>query len=87
MHTFPARARTATDGTLSLAIPTGLPDADVDVLVVLDVVPDSAANLAGHGWPAGYFEEYFGALRDEGVIRHPQGLHGKETLEERELLN
>jgi hypothetical protein len=73
MHTFPARARTATDGTLSLAIPTGLPDADVDVLVVLDVVPESGANPAGtpRGWPAGYFEKYFGALRDEGVIRHP----------------
>jgi hypothetical protein len=84
MHTFPARARTATDGTLSLAIRTGLPDADVDILVVLDVVPESVANPAGNvgGWPAGYFEKYFGALRDEGVIRHPQG-----TLEERDLLN
>lgn len=84
MHTFPAKARTATDGTLSLAIPTGMPDADVDVLVVFDVVSEPAARLKGsaHGWPDGYFEEYFGALRDEGLVRWPQG-----AAEEREALN
>jgi len=37
MFTFPAKARTTTDGTLSLAIPTGLPDTEVEVLVVIDV--------------------------------------------------
>jgi hypothetical protein len=87
MHTFPAKARTANDGTLSLAIPTGLPDADVDVLVVFDVVSEPAANLpnareAVHRWPAGYFEEYFGALRGEGLVRPSQGV-----IEERESLN
>jgi hypothetical protein len=93
MHTFPAKARTATDGTLSLAIPTGFPDADVDVLVVVDVAPriapEGGAKPArlGHSWPAGYFEKYFGALRGGDVIRHPQGMRGKETLEERDHLN
>jgi hypothetical protein len=87
MHTFPAKARTANDGTLSLAIPTGLPDADVDVLVVLDVVSEPAANApnareAVRRWPAGYFEEYFGALRGEGLVRHFQGV-----IEERDSPN
>ena len=89
MLTFPAKTRTTTDGTLSLAIPTGLPDTDVEVLVVVDV----AARLApqpldlSEGWPAGYFEEYFGALRDEGVVRHPQSLLGDDVFEERERIN
>jgi hypothetical protein len=83
MHTFPAKARTATDGTLTLAIPTGLPDADVDVLVVFDVIPQHVERTRNpaHGWPVGYFEEYFGALRGEGLVRHPQGV-----IEERESL-
>ena len=84
MHTFPAKARTANDGTLSLAIPTGLPDAEVDVLVVLNVVSEPAARVLEpvHEWPSGYFEEYFGGLRHEGLVRHPQGV-----VEERESLN
>ena len=75
MHSFPAKARTATDGTLRLVIPTGLPDADMDVVVVFDIVPQRSAKSAdvASGWPAGYFEEFFGALRDEGLVRHPQG--------------
>jgi len=75
MHTYPAKARTATDGTLSLAISTGLPDADVDVLVVVDPLPGTAANPPERlaSWPAVYFKEYFGALRDEGIVRDPQG--------------
>jgi hypothetical protein len=77
MLTFPAKARTTTDGTLRLAIPTGLPDADVEVLVVLDVVAEPA-----QAWPPGYFEEYFGALRDEALARQPQGV-----IEEREPLH
>jgi hypothetical protein len=70
----------------------------VDVLVVLDVVAERAANRAENAenlaenaanrpahagsWPEGYFEKYFGALGDESVVRHPQG-----ALEERDLVN
>jgi len=48
----------------------------VEVLVVLDVIPETEGQVRGfaHGWPAGYFEEYFGATRDEGLVRHPQGV-------------
>jgi hypothetical protein len=80
MLTFPAKARTATDGTLSLAIPTGLPDADVEVLVILE--PASRTQTTGREWPAGFFEKYFGALRDEGLQRQSQG-----EAEEREPFN
>jgi hypothetical protein len=84
MLSFPAKARTTTDGTLRLAIPTGLPDADVEVLVVLDVVAEPGTQLGepAQAWPPGYFGEYFGALRDEGLTRQPQGV-----IEERDPLN
>jgi hypothetical protein len=84
MHTFPAKGRNATDGTLRLAIPTGLPDADVDVLVVFDIVgrPPAKSVDAASGWPPGYFEEFFGALRYEGLVRPPQG-----DFEERDSLS
>jgi hypothetical protein len=84
MYTYPAKARTATDGTLRLAIPTGLPDAEMDVLVVFDMVPASTAKSADFaaGWPPGYFEEFFGALRDENLVRHAQG-----DFEERQPLS
>jgi hypothetical protein len=89
MFTFQAKARTTTDGTLSLAIPTGLPDTDVEVLVVIDVAQRLAPQPRelSKGWPVGYFEEYFGALRDEGVVRHPQSLPGDDVFEERERIN
>jgi hypothetical protein len=38
MFTFPAKGKTAADGTLSLVIPTGLPDAEVDVVVVVEAI-------------------------------------------------
>jgi hypothetical protein len=77
MITFPAKARTGADGTLSLAIPTGLPDAEVDVVVVVEAVVRKTAMPADE-WPEGYFAETFGSLRDAGLERPPQG-----QLEER----
>jgi hypothetical protein len=72
MITFPKKARTDKNGTLSLAIATGLPDAEVDVVVVVD-----AAGAAPHAkrdeWPEGYFADTFGSLRDAGLERPAQG--------------
>jgi hypothetical protein len=72
MYTYPAKARTATDGTLRLAIPTGLPDAEMDVLVVFDMVPASTAKSADFaaGWPPGYFEEFLA----RSVMRTSSGM-------------
>ena len=72
MITFPAKARTDAEGTLSLAIPTGLPDAEVDVVVVVEAAgPDITAP--SDKWPEGYFAQHFGSLRDAGLERPPQG--------------
>jgi hypothetical protein len=72
MITFPAKARTDADGTLSQAIPTGLPNAEFDVVVVLEAAGRDAA-VASEDWPEGYFERHFGSLRDAGLERPPQG--------------
>jgi hypothetical protein len=72
MMTFPAKARTGADGTLSLAIPTGLPDAEVDVVVVVEAA-GRHVPVPSDEWPEGYFARHFGSLRDAGLERPPQG--------------
>ena len=71
MITFPAKARTDAEGTLSLAIPTGLPDAEVDVVVVVEAA--GRDMTPSDEWPEGYFAQHFGSLRDAGLERPPQG--------------
>lgn len=79
MITFPTKARTDAEGTLSLAIPTGLPDAEVEVLVVVEA---AGRGEPAEEWPDGYFAETFGSLRDSGLERPPQGpLQERVSLE------
>lgn len=72
MITFPQKARTDKDGTLSLAIATGMPDSEVDVVVVVQAAGHGSAAPADE-WPQGYFAETFGSLRDAGLERPSQG--------------
>lgn len=72
MITFPTKARTNSEGTLSLTIPTGLRDADVDVVVVVEAAGQEKSAVSDE-WPEGYFAEHFGALREAGLERPPQG--------------
>jgi hypothetical protein len=62
MITFPQKTRTDKDGMLSLAIATGLPDSDVEVVVVVEAAQNTASPR--DEWPEGYFAETFGSLRD-----------------------
>ncbi|HXB74813.1 MAG TPA: hypothetical protein VNY05_41665 [Candidatus Acidoferrales bacterium] len=71
MITFPAKAWTDADGTLSLAISTGLPDAEVDVVAVVEPAGRDV-NVPSDEWPEGYFARNFGSLRDAGLERPPQ---------------
>ena len=66
------------DGTLTVAVPTPLREADVEVTVVVRSVtslkPSSAALTPEElGWPPGFFEETFGSLRDDPIERGAQG--------------
>lgn len=72
MQTIRVLEKTGKDGMLSLRIPLGKPEAEYDVLVVLQ--PRTAATTPEEGgWPQGYFEKTFGSIDDETFERPPQG--------------
>jgi hypothetical protein len=64
--------KTGKDGTLSLRIPLGKPEAEYEVLVVVQP-RTTAATPEDHGWPPHYFENTFGAIADDTFVRPPQG--------------
>jgi len=76
MITIPIRTRLEPNGVLSLRVPTGLPEAEVDVvLMVQPVTPHMEA------WPKGFFDETYGASADEPIERGGQGeFEGREAL-------
>jgi hypothetical protein len=72
MQTIRVLEKTGKDGMLSLRIPLGKPEAEYEVLVV--VQPRSGATTPEErGWPPGYFENTFGAIADDTFVRPPQG--------------
>ncbi len=73
MVTIPVKGRVKRDGTLDLHVSTGLPETDVDVLLVLEPVApklDQAVTIEG-AWPGEYFETTFGSLRDNPLAQEP----------------
>ena len=71
MQTILVREKTGKDGTLSLQIPLGKPEAEYEVLVV--VQPNEARTTPEErGWPPGYFD-LAGSMDDETFVRPPQG--------------
>jgi hypothetical protein len=66
--------RTGKDGVLHVRIPLGTPEADFEVvLVVQPKEPERAVTPGQLGWPPGYFETTFGSITDETFMRPPQG--------------
>ncbi|MGO9271124.1 MAG: hypothetical protein ACLQOO_12855 [Terriglobia bacterium] len=73
MVSFSVKARVKPDGSLQVAIPTGLPETDVDVLVVVRPLSAGGEETPAVGsWPAGFFERTFGCLADDPLVRRPQ---------------
>jgi hypothetical protein len=61
---------TGRDGILKLSLSTGLPDADVAVVVrVTPLAPVSGVDA--NGWPIGFFERVVGSMPE--LERPPQG--------------
>jgi hypothetical protein len=61
MQTIRVLEKTGKDGVLSLRIPLGKPEAEYEVLVV--VQPTAAATTPEErGWPPGSFEKTFGSI-------------------------
>jgi hypothetical protein len=66
--------KTGKDGTLLLRIPLGKPEAEFEVVVVVQPKDASATPTTPEerGWPPGYFD-LAGSIADETFVRHPQG--------------
>lgn len=76
MITIPVKTRLEADGVLSLHLPTGLPESDVEVIVIVQpVVAQTSA------WPEDFFRQTFGAFADCPIERGTQGV-----FENREIL-
>ena len=75
MKTIRTSQKAGKDGSLSLVIPLGVPDAEYEVLVVVQAKAATASTQTpeDRGWPPGYFENTFGSIDDETFFRHPQG--------------
>lgn len=76
MVTIPVKTHLEADGILNLRIPTGLPETDVEVLVVVQPV-ETRANI----WPEDFFQKTYGAFAD-----HPIERGGEAIFEDREVL-
>ncbi len=66
-------AHTNSDGRLDVEVLTGLPETDVDVVVLVRPASSGSAGRIrqGQGWPGGFLEETYGSCPD--LERLPQG--------------
>jgi hypothetical protein len=75
MVTIPLKTRLQADGILNLRVATGLPEADVEVVVIVQPVETCVQT-----WPKNFFLETYGAFADHPIDRGNQGV-----FEEREV--
>jgi hypothetical protein len=73
MVTISAKGRVKDDGTLDLHVTTGLPETDVEVLLVLEplVLKNQRVVSRDAAWPEGYFEKTFGSFRESPIACEP----------------
>jgi hypothetical protein len=70
METITLHSKVGADGLLKLQVPVKLTNTELEVvLIVQPVTPASEAR----SWPAGFFEQTYGSLRDQSLVREPQG--------------
>jgi len=73
MTSFSIKTRLKSDGTLQVAIPTGLPEADVDVLVVVRPLDAGSGKVAQKSsWPEEFIDKTYGCLAADPLVREPQ---------------
>lgn len=73
MQTLRVTERTGKDGVLQVSIPLGTPEADFEVVLVVQPKSEPSPTAPeGRGWPAGYFD-LAGSIDDPSFERPPQG--------------
>lgn len=79
MISIQTKTRVAADETLTVQVPTDLPETEVEVMLVVQPI---AARPEELDWPEGFFEETYGSLKDDPIERAPQGeLEVREALQ------
>ncbi len=73
MHSFRLRSHVGSDGILNLQVPSGIKDADVEVIVTVKALSlTSPVNQpAQRGWQPGFFE-LAGSWEGEPLVRPEQ---------------
>ncbi len=74
MQTLRISQRTGEDGVLHVSVPLGTPNADFEVVVVVQPKDTASSSTAPEelGWPPGYFD-LAGSIDDPTFVRPPQG--------------
>lgn len=75
MQSITLNSRVGQDGVLKLSVPVGLPDVEMEVMIIIQPVtqPRPSELPGGLGWSPTFFEHTFGCLRDEPLVREPRG--------------
>ena len=72
MVSFSMKTRVRPDGKLRVDVSIGLPESDVDVLVVVRPIANHSEAASPTGsWPKGFFDRTFGCLAEDPIFRGP----------------
>jgi hypothetical protein len=76
MNSVKLRSRVGADGVLNLKVPVGVTNAEVDVVVVFQLVEcaQTPKTPEERGWPAGFFEQTAGSIPDLFEFDRYEGL-------------
>ncbi len=72
MTTIQVNGHSKPDGTLEISVLTGLPESDVEVLLVVQPMVKPSRTTNG-GWPPGFFERTAGRWQGTGLRRSGAG--------------
>jgi hypothetical protein len=77
MESIKFKSKVGADGVLTVQVPTGIQNAELEVLVIIQpiqqaVEPEPSEAL---GWPPGFFEQFYGSFHDALLERPEQGTY------------
>ena len=74
MKSVTFRSHVGADGILSLQVPVGITNAELEVMVIVQpLVQPEVETPAYTGWLPGFFEEVIGSWAGEPLVRPEQG--------------
>jgi hypothetical protein len=74
MKRIQVKSHIKANGILELCVPTGLPESDVEVVIMVQPVPGAGEKKSPEelGWPPKFFERTASSLADDPIQRWPQ---------------